>query len=47
MFGPTDSGKAYTLKGTHSDERGLMLRAVEDLLQDIKERNLNEVKVWD
>lgn len=46
LFGPSHSGKTYTLKGSFTayNERGLAVRAVEDLLGKIKEKNLKEVR---
>lgn len=31
LFGPTDGGKTYTLKGKTGIERGILPRAVEDI----------------
>ena len=42
-FGPTSSGKSHTLRGTATDP-GLLPRAVEDLLYQIKERNTRSIE---
>lgn len=33
LFGPTASGKTYTLKGGQGSERGMVPRAVDEILQ--------------
>jgi hypothetical protein len=42
-FGPTSSGKSFTIKGTATDH-GLLPRAVEDLLYQIKEKNTRSIE---
>jgi hypothetical protein len=36
LFGPTESGKTYTLKGKTGMERGILPRAVEDVFNIVK-----------
>ena len=36
LFGPTESGKTFTLKGKTGLERGIMPRAVEDIFNIVK-----------
>ena len=36
MFGPTDSGKTFTLKGKTGIERGILPRAVEDIFNIVR-----------
>lgn len=36
MFGPTDGGKTFTLKGKTGAERGILPRAVEDIFNIVK-----------
>ena len=42
-FGPTSSGKSFAIKGTSTDH-GLLPRAVEDLLYQIKEKNARSIE---
>jgi len=36
LFGPTEGGKTYTLKGKTGAERGILPRAVEDIFNIVK-----------
>lgn len=36
MFGPTEGGKTYTLKGKTGIERGILPRAVEDIFNIVR-----------
>ena len=36
MFGPTDGGKTYTLKGKTGVERGILPRAIEDIFNIVR-----------
>ena len=36
LFGPSESGKTYTLKGKTGIERGILPRAVEDIFNIVK-----------
>jgi len=36
LFGPTESGKTYSLKGKAGIERGILPRAVEDIFNIIR-----------
>ena len=36
LFGPSGCGKTYTLKGNQGAERGMVPRAIEDVLSLIK-----------
>jgi hypothetical protein len=43
LFGPSASGKTYTLKGGQGSERGLIPRAVDEILQLIKGQENREL----
>lgn len=36
LFGPTDGGKTFTLKGKTGVERGILPRAVEDIFSIVR-----------
>lgn len=36
LFGPTEGGKTFTLKGKTGAERGILPRAVEDIFNIVK-----------
>lgn len=42
MFGPSDCGKTYTLKGGQGSERGIVPRAIEEVLSFVNNRSVNE-----
>ena len=42
LFGPSDCGKTFTLKGGHGADRGIAPRAIEDILNLIKNRDVHE-----
>ena len=42
LFGPSSSGKTHTLKGGQGSERGLVPRAIEDILSLIKHPEVEE-----
>ncbi len=42
MFGPTQGGKTYTLKGKTGRERGILPRAVEDIFNVIRNSERRE-----
>lgn len=47
LFGPSASGKTYTLKGGQGSERGLAPRAVDDILNLIKgKQNLDKTPTF-
>lgn len=43
LLGPSDCGKTYTLKGSQGAERGIAPRAIEDILQIIKNTDVQEL----
>ena len=42
LFGPTACGKTYTLKGGQGSERGIVPRAIEEILNLIKNHGIDE-----
>jgi len=42
LFGPTESGKTYTLKGKTGIERGILPRAVEDVFNIVRNSSPEE-----
>jgi len=42
LFGPTSCGKTFTLKGGQGSDRGIVPRAIEDILNLIKDPEIEE-----
>ena len=42
LFGPSSCGKTFTLKGGQGSERGIVPRAIEDILSLIKNPDVDE-----
>ena len=45
LFGPTACGKTYTLKGGQGSERGIVPRAIEEILYLIKNHGIDESRM--
>ena len=46
FFGPTGSGKTFSMKGNQpKDDRGMAPRAIDDILTILKAKNLNSINL--
>lgn len=45
LFGPSNCGKTYTLKGGQGSERGIVPRAIEDILGLIRQPDIDEAEL--